>query len=255
MPMITIAMLNGQPRPWFVPPEPIVLPREEEKPQIEINLDKWEPSLPSVCEGIFAERERKCFLENGIMMWNAHFIKDLSEEQQLLFINTLNAIEGSMLRLNSTPWGSDNSICGAVYGQNLAKIEMTSRMLGGKYADKMKEVLDWYAENTILRGRAFGSLPSRYNVDFQEFENIFAELGNYDNPKEFKQQLKVRFEKLTDALGEKFAKPIPHFFGNIWTDFIGFLVKDWDNYISKLMIYTPSKEIAAFMHKGIDVLV
>lgn len=197
--------------------------------------------------------DRELRLESEIQHWNADFIRDLPEEQQWAFVNTMHSMQNSVIHLSNTAWMEDDSICGAVYGQNQAKIQMTSSLLGGKYADKMQEALDWFFDNTVgeMRKDSIVVRPlDKNNPKFIKFEELFKQLGSNTNAVKFKQQLKTTLDELGNSADKDFAiRPRPG--GGTWANFAGFMVTDWNNYFRALGS-AGFKNFAAFQHE-IDV--
>ncbi len=259
------------PKPWWVPP----LIVDDAKPQSELKLD-LEKITPTSGKDTFLTKEeleaiendenltliekallkrdseaveRATRLDHAIRCWNADFIREFSEEQQWAFVNTMDSLRNSALRLSNTPWKGNDSICGAVYGQCQAKIQMTSSLLGGKYEDKMQEAFDWFFDNTVVEGRRnFPNTPLyKDNPNFVKFEELFEQLGSSTNAKQFKEQLKTALNELNYSVGNEFAiRPRPG--GGTWANFVGFLVNDWNNYFWSLISH-GFEDFAAFLHE------
>lgn len=193
--------------------------------------------------------DRAVLLNFKIKSWNAEFIRDLPEEQQWAFVNTMDSLRRSALHLSNTAWMEDDGICGALYGQCEAKIRITNQLLGGKYADKFQEALDWFFDNTVIEYRKNSLSGPLYkdNPRFIKFEQLFKQLGDNINGREFKQQLKNALEVLDDSVGNKFDIR-PRQGGGTWANFVGFLVTDWDDYF-QLLISSGFKNFSLHKHE------
>ncbi len=229
-------------KPWWVPP-PINM---DFNPMMKVDFDKAKvasnqqpPKMNDNKEDLEAWNQKQ-LLHQQIKCWNADFIKDLPEEQQWAFVNTMSSIQSSMVRLSNGAWGQNHSICGAVYGQNQAKIQIISRLLGDEYADKLQTALDWFFDRTVGQEQPSKSNPkffkpiSKNNEAFIKFEKPFQQLGSIKDATVYKQHSKNALEELISSVGDEYYYTYKAPVSENWFNYARFLINDMDTYFKAL---------------------
>ncbi len=263
----------GEPRPWFIrTPIDITdwLKKNETEPIPRIDPD-WKPPEDFKLHVMTAEEaESKWFpkpdkLQEELKAINAEvWASDLSEAQQWTLVETVHSIANSMSAMLESEWNIDHEVCGAVYGNNLAKIEFACRILGNEYKDKLKEVLDWYAKKTILQERNMFQIHPE-SADFKKMAQVFKQVGSNSgagsgtelslsaDPKQdahqFKKNLQESLYQLRLFLGKKSKAT---YNGNGW-EYIPYeplITDDWDNFFSKLISHNAGPaNLSAYINK------
>ncbi len=254
-----INYIAGEPRPWFIC-APINIEDSIKKnetasiPEIDPN---WEPTEENLnVRAATKEEEERHYqssqLKQRLIAINAEDLaSDLTEKQQWTLVETMDSILYSMIELSQTPWADYDKTCGAVYGQNLAKIDFAGRILGSDYKDKLKEALDWYAQRTILVEKNMFQIDPG-SADYQKFVQVFQQTGSFidaasgadsletnssdinKNALQFKSSLQEALLQLRLSFADKnIYESTKNGFKEIV--FEPMIINDWDKYFSKLI--------------------
>lgn len=257
----------GETRPWFIRAPVTIniedwMKKNETDPMPKIDPN-WKPTEENLNLRVVPAEEYTAIrppdeLKERLKFNNAEDLASgLSEEQQWTLVETMDSLEESMETLSRSPWSLDYKVCGAVYGQNLAKIDFACRILGSEWKDKLEESLDWFAKRTILAERNMFQIHPE-SADYQSFAKLFQQVGNFADTGsgeyflgkpltelrlyadinadalEFKKSLQESLSQLRWSLGNKHEyKSTRTGFEEI--EYEPMMINDWDKYFSKLI--------------------
>lgn len=276
---MAINYIPGEPRPWFIC-APINIEdwikKNETNPILKIDPNKVDPNWKPTEENLNVraatkEEEERHYQSNQLKQRlrdiNAEDLaSDLTEEQQWTLVETMDSIKYSMIELSQTPWADYDKTCGAVYGQNLAKIDFACRILGNEYKDELKEALDWYTQRTVLVEKNMFQIHPE-SADYQKYVQLFQQVGNFTDAASGEDSLEMspsdinkdalQFKSsLQDALNQlrlSFAnKNIYESTKNGFKEIVfdSMIINDWDKYFSKLISHNAvPANLSAYIFK------